>query len=426
MHRYHLKDEFTDVAMERALIAALANEPALYFELHDILSPDAFTDTEGIWQQLTLAIETGQSPPIPPDWRPTSDPHTTARRLADLYQRRLLAATQERLAQALFDETIPAATLATLLEEEALSVQAAMRETAAGRLQWASDVLPEVLADVAARYQQRQETGHPVLGLQTGIMGLDTALNGLNAGQMHLLGGAPGSGKTTLALQMATSIAPTVPVVFVTFENAPAILTLKALCAKAEVNAHHVQRGIVKPETLRAAARTWQPIAQRLAFLEGTSHLTVAQVRAKALHAMQQHQETQCLIIVDYLQLWAKLANEFRSASAVRERVDILGSALHELALRLQSPVLALSSQNRSQGNYGNGKGTAALDSLKESGDLEYAADVVLFLTEAKARQARPPARPVDLTIAKNRHGETGTINLIFRPDLGILREEAQ
>ena len=196
--------------------------------------------------------------------------------------------------------------------------------------------------------------------------------------------------------------------------------------AKAEVNAHHVQRGIVEPETLRAAARTWQPIAQRLAFLEGTSHLTVAQVRAKALHAMQQHQETQCLIIVDYLQLWAKLANEFRSASAVRERVDILGSALHELALRLQSPVLALSSQNRSQGNYGNGKGTAALDSLKESGDLEYAADVVLFLTEAKARQARPPARPVDLTIAKNRHGETGTINLIFRPDLGILREEAQ
>ena len=136
MHRYHLKDEFTDVVMERALIAALANEPALYFELHDILSPDAFTDTEGIWQQLTLAIETGQPPSIPPDWRPTSDPHTTARRLADLYQRRLLAATQERLAQALFDETIPAATLATLLEEEALRVQAAMRETAAGRLQW--------------------------------------------------------------------------------------------------------------------------------------------------------------------------------------------------------------------------------------------------------------------------------------------------
>ena len=67
-----------------------------------------------------------------------------------------------------------------------------------------------------------------------------------------------------------------------------------------------------------------------------------------------------------------------------------------------------------------------ALDSLKESGDLEYAADVVLFLTEAQERCATPPARAVDLTIGKNRHGDTGKIGLIFRPDLGTLREEAR
>ena len=88
--------------------------------------------------------------------------------------------------------------------------------------------------------------------------------------------------------------------------------------------------------------------------------------------------------------------------------------------------MLALSSQNRAQGHYGNGKGVAALDSLKESGDLEYMADVVLFLTEAPERQARPPARAVDLTLAKNRHGDIGKLALIFRPDLGTLREEAR
>ena len=87
---------------------------------------------------------------------------------------------------------------------------------------------------------------------------------------------------------------------------------------------------------------------------------------------------------------------------------------------------LALASQNRSAGNYGNGKGTAALDSLKESGDLEYAADVVLFLTDAPERGATPPARAVELTVAKNRHGETGKLGLIFRPDLGIMREEVR
>jgi replicative DNA helicase len=87
--------------------------------------------------------------------------------------------------------------------------------------------------------------------------------------------------------------------------------------------------------------------------------------------------------------------------------------------------VVALASQNRAQGHYGNGKGLAALDSLKESGDLEYTADVVLFLTESGERTALAPARAVDLTVAKNRHGDTGRVPLIFRPDLGILREEA-
>ena len=104
----------------------------------------------------------------------------------------------------------------------------------------------------------------------------------------------------------------------------------------------------------------------------------------------------------------------------------LLGGLLREMALRLHSPVLALASQNRSAGNYGNGKGSAALDSLKESGDLEYAADVVLFLTEAQERGATPPARAIELTVAKNRHGETGKMGLIFRPDLGIMREESR
>jgi replicative DNA helicase len=50
----------------------------------------------------------------------------------------------------------------------------------------------------------------------------------------------------------------------------------------------------------------------------------------------------------------------------------------------------------------------------------------VLFLTEAKERKAMPPARAVDLTVAKHRHGDTGKIALIFRPDVGTLWEEAK
>ncbi len=425
MHTYHLSDEFTDVAAEQALLASLAQHPVLYWDLLDRLTPEVFTTEAATWSTVALALETTQAPCVPAEWPPAPDPHATARRLVDLYQRRLLAVTQERLAQALFDETTPATDIATLLEEEALRVHTALRSTDAGRLQWASALLPQVLADAEARRLQREATGSAVLGVPTGLTQFDNLLGGLNEG-LYLLAGPPGMGKTTLALQIAAAATKEVPVVVVTFEHAPENLTLKLLCARAGVNPRDVQRGYADLVKIRAAADAWQPVAERLAVVEGRSQLTVAQVRAQARRAMRQHQAERCLVVVDYLQLWAKVAEDLRGNFSVRERVDMLGGLLRELALRLRSPVLALASQNRSAGNYGNGKGSAALDSLKESGDLEYAADVVLFLTEAQERLATPPARAVELTVAKNRHGDTGKVALIFRPDLGTMREEAR
>ena len=425
MQSYHLTDEFTDIEAEQALLASLMQSPGLYWDLLDLLTPEVFSHETPTWQALALALETGQSPRLPADWLPASDPHATAHRLVDLHQRRLLAVAQERLAQALFDETTPAPDIVALLAEEALRIQAALRDTTAGRLQWASVLIPQVLADAESRRRQREETGSAVLGVTTGLTQLDHILGGLSEG-LYLLAGPPGMGKTTLALQVAAAATKDVPVVVVTFEHAPANLTLKLLCGRAGVNLRDVQRGYADLAKLRHAAEAWASVAQRLAVVEGSSQLTGAQVRAQARRAMRQHQAERCLVVVDYLQVWAKVAEDLRGNFSVRERVDMLGGLLRELALGLRSPVLALASQNRSAGNYGNGKGSAALDSLKESGDLEYAADVVLFLTEAQEHRATPPARAVELTVAKNRHGDTGKVGLIFRPDLGTMREEAK
>jgi hypothetical protein len=142
MQSYHLTDEFTDIEAEQALLASLMQSPGLYWDLLDLLTPDVFSHETPTWQALPLALETGQSPRVPADWTTSPDPHATAHRLVDLHQRRLLAAAQERLAQALFDETTPAPDIVALLEEEALRVQAALRDTTAGRLQWASALVP--------------------------------------------------------------------------------------------------------------------------------------------------------------------------------------------------------------------------------------------------------------------------------------------
>src|SRR5262249_56187225 len=116
----------------------------------------------------------------------------------------------ERLAQALFDETTPAMDIVTLLEEEALRVQAALRNTTAGRLQWASTLLPQVVADAEARRLQREATGSAVLGVPTGVAQLDNLLGGLNEG-LYLLACAPGMGKNTPALPLSPAATNDVP-----------------------------------------------------------------------------------------------------------------------------------------------------------------------------------------------------------------------
>jgi len=424
MQTFTLQTDFVDEAAERGVIAAVARNPALYWELIDLLPAGVFACEPDAWERVARAIEAEEKPEAP-EWEPAADPKEAATTLADLLQRRLLAQEQERLAAALYDMDKPAAETASLLEEAASRVQAAIRETQAGKLQWAADLLPDVLQEAEKRRQERERTGKACIGLPTGIERLDAYLGGMNEG-LYILAGAPGMGKTTLALQIAATVTKEAPVIYVTFENSPENLTLKAIASRARVNPQDVQRGWADVSALRQAAEAWRPVANRLALIEGTSRLTLGQVRAKALQAMNRHKADKCLVIVDYLQLWAKASEELRGFQSVRERVEALGSQLRELATRLHSPVLALASQNRAQGDYGGGKGAANLDSLKESGDLEYTADAVLFLTQAKERQATPPARAVDLTLAKNRNGDIGKVELIFRPDIGDFREVAR
>ena len=426
MEPYSLQSEFTDAVAEQALLASIAQHPVLYWELRDILTSDVFTSESESWRSLAVTIEADQQVVQPNLQPPAKDPRATAMQLVDLYQRRQLAGLQEQFIQALYDPDIPAANTAARLSDEAFRLYGIIQRDQARHVQWSADLISHVLEEAQTRYERRLSTGQAVMGIPSGIPRLDTMLGGLKTG-LYLLGGPPGMGKTTLALHLAVQASRTFPVLFVTFENTPESLMLKALCSQAKVNPQQVQRGYVDPVSLQAPAMQWQTGTFQLGFVEGSSTLTVSQLRAHALKAMQQSSSPTCLLIVDYLQLWGKVWAELPSVTSVRERIERLGALLRELAMQLRSPVLALSSQNRAAGNYGNGKGAAALDSLKESGDLEYAADAVLFLTAANLdeRHAIPPNRALDLTVAKHRDGETGKVHLIFRPDIGTIGEEA-
>jgi len=330
-------------------------------------------------------------------------------------RRRLTKLARGLLAQAPRSETdVEELTARTRRELELLE------EVVTGTVE-AADLVDRVLRDVERRRAEHELTGDPVLGLRTGLGSLDRLLGGLDRG-LYLLAGAPGVGKTSLALQTALHVAAHegVPVIYLSFENAATGLLLNILAARAGVSSQDVRRGYIAADSIREAAEQLGPALERLVLLDGDGRWTVGQLRATARRAMEAHGARRCLVVVDYLQLWAKVALEYRGVSEVRGKVDALAGDLLDLARRLDSPVLALSSQSRA-----SGYSSSNLDTLKESGDLEYSADAALFLTEAEDGAATPPARSVHLTVRKHRHGPTGQVGLVFRPDLGTLRELA-
>lgn len=413
MERFHLSSEFVDADSERELLAAMAGEPELYWQLLDLLPTETFVAEVEVWEGLAKVIEAEGRPTVPEGWASSKTPEATAQQLADLYQRRLLAEAQERLSKALFDRTFPAQKLAALLEEEAVRVQAAVRELKVGQAVPLPSLLAGVLESIKERVQAVKE-GSPGVGLSTGLPSLDRLLGGLQAG-VHLMAAEPGMGKTTLTLQMAAHMASMgEPVLFVSFEETIERLALKAVCQRGGLEMKRYSEGYGDPKVLERAMLQHGPGLQSLYLIEGSGRLTVGHLRAKALSVMSKHKVERCLVVVDYLQRWAASRRDFND---YRHVVSGLVTELRELALRLKSPVLAISSQNRP------GQGRAQLTSLKESGDLEYSADTAMFLTGASDRQATAPSRSVDLCVAKNRFGDTGVVELVFRPDIGTMRE---
>jgi replicative DNA helicase len=179
------------------------------------------------------------------------------------------------------------------------------------------------------------------------------------------------------------------------------------------------------PDELARAAHEHGPKLNNLLIIEGNSMLTVDSVLLQAKSRREEAVGRRCLIIVDYLQFWARARGEYGSNSTIRHVVSDLTTELRRLALELDSPILVISSQNRP------GQGKSNLVSLKESGDLEYSADSVMFLVKPEQQEERavmlPPAtRAVDLVVEKNRYGDKGTIQLVFEASKGAFKEQQQ
>jgi len=316
--------------------------------------------------------------------------------------------------------------LRRMVADAAESLRAIGRDPgAAHQLLQTEDLADTLLSDYGKRQAAAAANGG-VVGVRTGLDHLDETLNGLEPGKLYMLAAMPGTGKTTLALQWAATVAQSgSTALYLSLENDSIDLARKLACRLGQVSYSSALKGKLSPQEWAGAVHTLHKLQGRL-FLS-TPRAAMPDLSTLAEGFMARTGAAPSLIVVDYLQAWVKRMSNAAGAGAgsdIRERIDRFTPQLRAIGEEYGCAVLAISSQNRA------GQEKGGMGALKESGDLEYNADAIMTLSRASDNDApydstRDPRHPMlKLVVDKNRQGMTGTpINLIMDADYCMIEE---
>jgi replicative DNA helicase len=227
----------------------------------------------------------------------------------------------------------------------------------------------------------------------------DQELGGLHPGELIVLAARPRMGKTALALQFARQIAEDGRhVLFVSLEMAGSELANRALCGIAGVDGSRVRNGRLSERDLTLLEFAGERLAKAALHLVDAPSVTVGDIRATAKALHRRHRLS--LVVVDYLQ---RVTADDRRLQRYQQLGQISGD-LKRLARELGVPVLALAQLSRELES--DKKPRPRLSHLRESGDIEADADVVLLLhrEEVYRRDADLRGKAL-LIVAKNRNG---------------------
>ncbi len=290
----------------------------------------------------------------------------------------------------------------------------------------ADSLIDDLLSDYVKR-QAAAVANSGIVGVRTGFDHLDETLNGFEPGKLYMLAAMPGTGKTTLALQWAATVAQAgQSALYISLENDATDLARKTACRLGDVSYAAALKG-------KLSRQEWATAVDKLRKLQGRLYLSTPRTTMPTLTSLVEGIMTRtgaapALIVVDYLQAMVKRQATGTQASDVRERIDRFTPELRAIGEQYECAVLAISSQNRA--GYAGG-GMAA---MKESGDIEYNSDAVLTLSKLDDKEIKerayditqdPRTIPLKLVVEKNRQGMTGRpIALLLDGDHCMVEED--
>lgn len=247
----------------------------------------------------------------------------------------------------------------------------------------------------------------PNPGYKTGFDRMEKViLRGIPPG-LFVIAAPPSAGKTTFVKQLADQVAEhnQVPVLFFSFEQSADELRIKSLARLSKLADNPVDNESIKQgskaDRVAEAAKEYKRFAHWIKVIEGDRQTTVDRIRIMAQREKMKTGKAPFLVI-DYLQI---LPNDEQQDK--RAAVDVLVSDLRRIARDIGTPIIAISSMSRAE--YDRAK----MSAFKESGGIEYGADIAAILTVEKENEDGTE-RTIDLKIIKNRNGRRGCIGMNY------------
>ena len=306
------------------------------------------------------------------------------------------------------DAMDPSIAPSELLDSAEQSISDIRQERQSGALRPIAEV-------VAESYETFEKLASPerdkYLGIPSGISALDVYTTGLNRSDLIIVGARPGMGKTSFALNIARNVAiqQKRTVIFFNLEMSCEQMVNRMLSQEAHVSGKKLRTGELEDEEWERLGKAAGTLCQAPIYLDDTASITVPEMMSRVRRIKDVG-----LIIIDYLQL---MHSAKRTDNRVQEVSEITRS-LKIMAKELNVPVIVCAQLARTTEKQSNHR--PALADLRESGSIEQDADQVLFLyrddyyKNEKDDPSKVENGTSEVIVAKNRHGETGTVKLAW------------
>ncbi|TMM47171.1 replicative DNA helicase [Qipengyuania marisflavi] len=298
--------------------------------------------------------------------------------------------------------------------------------------------------------QAAMNSGGRFSGKTTGLDTINDKTSGLHNSDLIILAGRPGMGKTSLATNIAFNAAarqmrdkidgieksPGAATAFFSLEMSADQLATRILAEQAEISSEKLRSGMLSREEFQRLSFASQELNDLPLYIDDTPALTIGALRTRARRLKRRHDIG--LVIVDYLQL---LQGSGRATDNRVNEISEISRGLKTLAKELAVPVIALSQLSRAVEQREDKR--PQLSDLRESGSIEQDADMVWFIfrgeyyhnslkpdtpdetssEDVRNKYSEWEARHLELVnkatliIAKQRHGSTGNVPLLFQSE---------